>query len=233
MSFSGSLEKMIVIAYSDKKFQKKVGEFPVYINPASYVHSYEIRYNELQAQGKPKGTPVYNNTPTDTVTFQLVFDGTGVVPSKLPGVVPFSGDGIVKQIGDFRTLVFSYNGNIHSPNYLVLSWGTLLFKGRLQSLKITYTLFKPDGTPLRARADATFKGFNDEQEIALRANKSSPDLSHVLTVLAGDTLPLMCYGVYGTSSVYLQIARINGLTGFRQLTPGTQLLFPMMQTAAS
>jgi phage tail protein X len=232
MGYSGSLEKMIVMAYSDKKFKQKVGEFAVFINPASYSHSYQIRYNKQQGQGTAAASPVYNQTPSDTVAFQLVFDGTGVVPSKLPGVVPFAEDGIVKQISTFRNLTFSYQGNIHSPNYLVLSWGTLLFRCRLQTLKINYSLFKPDGTPLRARADATFIGYNDEVEIALRANKSSPDLSHVLTVRAGDTLPLMCYGVYGTSAVYLQVARVNGLTDVRQLRPGTQLLFPAMRNAS-
>src|ERR1700674_3361781 len=155
MSFLGSLEKMKVIAYKDKEFRSKVGEFTVFINPASYSHTYEIRYNDVQGIGSPKAAPVYDRTPADTVSFQLVFDGTGVVPSKLPGVVPFTADGIVKQIAAFRTLVFTYNGNIPSPNYLELSWGTLLFKCRIQTLKVAYTLFKPDGTPLRARADAT------------------------------------------------------------------------------
>jgi hypothetical protein len=233
MAFSGSLERMVVIAYKDKKFTQKVGEFPVTVNPASYSQLFEIRYNDVQAQGSAEGSPVYNRTPSDTVTFQLVFDGTGVVPSVLPGVVPFTADGITKQISDFKALVFAYNGNIHSPNYLILSWGTLLFRCRMQSFKVNYTLFKPDGTPLRARVDITTKGFNDEEAIALRANKSSPDLSHVLTVKGGDTLPLMCYGIYGTSTPYIQVAEVNGLTDFRDLRPGQQLLFPVMQSTAS
>lgn len=232
MAFTGSLERMVVIAYTDKKFTAKAGEYTVTINPASYSHVYEIQYNDVQAQGSPGGSPVYNRTPSDTVTFQLVFDGTGVVPSVLPGVVPFMADGITKQIADFKALVFSYNGNIHSPNYLVLSWGTLLFRCRLQTFKVNYTLFKPDGTPLRARVDVTAKGFNDEAEIALRANKSSPDLSHMLTVKAGDTLPLMCYRIYGSSTPYIKVAAVNNLADFRDLHPGQQLLFPVMQSTA-
>jgi nucleoid-associated protein YgaU len=64
------------------------------------------------------------------------------------------------------------------------------------------------------------------------ANKTSPDLSHILTVRAGDILPLMCFDVYGSSAYYPQVARVNGLTEFRQLTPGTQLLFPPLGAAA-
>jgi nucleoid-associated protein YgaU len=233
MAFAGSLERMVVIAFEDKDFKTKIGEFAVAINPASYTHLYEICYNDVQAQGSPSPSPIYNRTSGDTVTFQLVFDGTGVVPSAIPGVVPYAADGITKKIAEFKALVFSYNGEIHSPNYLKLSWGTLLFRCRLQSLKINYTLFKPDGTPLRARVDVTVKGYNDEKEIALRAAKKSPDVSRVLTVKAGDTLPLMCYGVYGTSMPYLQIAQVNGLTDFRDLRPGQQLLFPSLRSGAS
>jgi hypothetical protein len=231
MGFSGSLEKMEITAYSQKNFTGKVGEFTVYINPEKYSHSYEICYNDVQAQGSPGGEPVFNKTPSDKVEFELVFDGTGVVPTLIPGVIPYGDDGITSQIDEFKRLAFTYNSKSHSPNYLVLAWGRLLFKCRLESLSITYTLFKPDGTPLRARAHSTFIGYNDEEALALKANKSSPDLSHVLTVVAGDTLPLMCYGVYGSSTYYTQVARVNGLTDFRNIKVGTQLLFPPLGDA--
>jgi hypothetical protein len=232
MGFSGGLEKMLITAYERKNFTVKVGEANVYINPEKYSHSYEICYNDVQAQGSNGGEPIFNKIPSDKVEFELVFDGTGVVPSPVPGVIPFTDDGITAQIDRLKRLIFTYNSNSHSPNFLVLAWGKLLFKGRLESLSINYTLFKPDGTPLRARAHASFAGFNDEVTLALKANKSSPDLSHVLTVKAGDTLPLMCYAVYGTSAYYAEVARANGLNGFRHVPVGTQLLFPPLGDAA-
>lgn len=42
MAASGSLERMVVIAYKDKQFTQQVGEFPVTINPASYSQLFEI-----------------------------------------------------------------------------------------------------------------------------------------------------------------------------------------------
>ena len=233
MGFFGGLEKMTIKAYSDPDFANQVGDdYTVMINPEKYSHSYRICYSNPQPQGSPGGTPLFNRIPSDTVSFELVFDGTGVVPSDLPGVIPFTGDGISDKIAEFKKLAFTYNGNIHSPNYLTLIWGTLLFKCRLSKLDINFTMFKPDGTPLRARANATFKGFNDEEELQLKATKSSPDLSHVLTVKAGDTLPLMCDRVYGSSGYYVQVARVNGLADFRQLAVGAQLLFPPLGEAA-
>ncbi len=233
MGFSGGLEKMVVIAYEKSNFTGEKGRFTVFINPEKYSHSYKICWNDVQAQGSPGGSPNFNKTPSDTVKFELVFDGTGVVPTKLPGVLPFTGDGIAEQIDAFKKLVFNYNGNIHSPNFLKLSWGLLLFKCRLQSLEVSYTLFKPDGTPLRARANATFIGYNDETELALSAKKSSPDLTHVVTVKAGETLPLLCYRIYGSSALYPQVARVNGLVDFRDVPAGAQLVFPPLVESGS
>lgn len=231
MGFTGSLEKMKIFAYKKSNFTESAGQYTVYINPEKYSRTYTICYNDVRAQGSPGGSPKFNKIPSEEIKFELIFDGTGVVPSPIPGVVPFTADGITKQISDFTEKVFKYQGGIHSPNYLILRWATLTFWCRLLSLTINYTMFKPDGTPLRARADATFVEFKNEQQLALEASDSSPDLSHVVTVLTGDTLPLMCYRIYGTSVYYPQVARVNGLTDFRNLTVGQQLLFPPLQGA--
>jgi hypothetical protein len=232
MSFSGSLEKLLVEAYDDSKFKRKAGELKVWINPEKYTHAYSICYNDRQAQGSNGGSPTFNKVPSDRVAFELVFDGTGVIPTAIPGVLPYTGDGVAKQVEEFKTLVFSYAGNIHSPRYLRLTWGTMLFNCRLKELSLSYTLFKPDGTPLRARADVSFVGYTDEEELAKKAKKSSPDLTHVVTVKAGDTLPLLCWQLYGSSDPYISVARFNRLTGFRELKVGTQLVFPPLEDAA-
>ena len=66
-----------------------------------------------------------------------------------------------------------------------------------------------------------------EQELA--ANRSSPDLSHLVEVRDGDTLPLLCDRIYGDAAYYVDVARFNGLDNFRQLTPGVRLHFPPLE----
>ena len=87
-------------------------------------------------------------------------------------------------------------------------------------------MFKPSGEPLRARVQLGFIGFMSKEEEALRANRSSPDMSHLIEVKAGDTLPTLCYRVYKDSSYYLEVARVNNMTDFRDIKPGSKLLFP-------
>jgi phage tail protein X len=225
------ISKLKITAYSDGNFKKPLGPaLNVTINPDKYSHGYKIKYTDPQAQGSSGGSPRFNKVPSETVAFELVFDGTGVVPPPVPTNAP---QDVSKQIDAFKNLVFTYSGKIHQPKFLTLAWGTLLFRCRLASLDLTYKLFKPDGAPLRAVARATFLGYNDEDELARQAKKTSPDLTHILTVKAGDTLPLMCWDVYGTSAYYIEVARANGLTSFRNIPAGTQLIFPPVNEGAA
>ncbi|MCW2247937.1 hypothetical protein M2352_003571 [Azospirillum fermentarium] len=231
---AGGLEKMIITAYSDQNFTAQVGDpYTVWINPASYSYQYAICYNDRQAQGSGGPSPNFNRVGPDSVSFELVFDATGVVPSPITGTPDAPADGVAGLIDKFKALVLQYNGKIHSPNFVLLSWAQLQFQCRLKTLNINYTLFKPDGTPLRARMAVSFLGFTSEQQLAKQENKSSPDLTHIVTVVAGDSLPTLCYRIYGSSLYYLRVAEFNGLNTFRTLVPGTQLLFPPLDRTAA
>ena len=68
-----------------------------------------------------------------------------------------------------------------------------------------------------------------QEEESLRANRKSADLTHVVEVRAGDTLPLLCYRIYRDSHYYTQVARLNNITDFRDIKPGTKLFFPPLR----
>lgn len=156
----------------------------------------------------------------------MVIDGTGVVNLPIAGV---GSPDVKTQIEQLNTIVYKYDGENHEPNQIRLLWGSLKFFGRLESMSVEYTLFKPSGEPLRAKVNLSFTGFLSKEEAALKANKSSPDLSHIVEVKAGDTLPLLCYRVYKDSSYYTEVAKINKLIDFRHLTPGSTLHFPPLR----
>jgi hypothetical protein len=126
-------------------------------------------------------------------------------------------------------MLYFYDGSIHQTPVVYLTWGSFSFLGRLKSMGIKYTLFKPNGEPLRGRVSLTFTSYLSAVEEAKKANKTSPDLTHRIEVVAGDSLPLLCHRIYRNSAYYLQIARINGLTNFRNLKPGTTLNFPPLR----
>jgi hypothetical protein len=223
MATPSKLEKLTIYPYKDETFSQSAGNsYEVLINPGSYTHNYSNSYNTKQASGTAAPNPRFDKTNNEKVGMELHFDATGITPGS-------SGD-VLKDILKFKNIVYTFNGTIHSPNYLKLSWGTLLFNCVLTSLDVTYNLFKPDGTPLRAKVNVNFEGFLDEKTIALKEGKSSPDLTHIIVFKIGDKLPNLCYQIYGDSSYYIPVANYNKLIDFRDIKPGTKIFFPPIKS---
>jgi len=222
----GELKKLKMIGYTDSEFKNQAdsGEFTTLVNPEKYNLSYKIEYDDEQGQGSSSVPAKFTKIKPQDFEIEFLFDSTGVI-------APPSGssDSVQDELDKFRAIAFTYNGDEHRPNFLKLVWGSLLFKGVLMSMDIEYKLFKPSGEPIRAVAKCSFKGHQDDEERAAEEKKSSPDLTHVRLVKAGDTLPLMTHRIYGDSKYYLEVAKYNKLSNFRKLTPGQQIVFPPIE----
>jgi len=215
---AGTLTPMTITAYTDAAFSAQADEYTVLVNPDQITFNYKIKSTRQDVPGTGANTLKYVGVEPESVSFDIIFDTTGVIPGS-------SGD-VYDQITDFRKITYDYNGTIHRPNYVQLSWGSIIFKGVLTTLNVTYTLFSPQGVPLRAKASVTFEESMDPATIAKDDDRQSPDMTHLRTVLEGDTLPMMCYSIYGDPSLYLEIARINELDHFTDLVPGMRIEFP-------
>lgn len=234
---SGELTKLQIKAYSDPQFSDEVanGEFKTMLNPDTYKFRYKIEQNEDQAAGTSAVASRFNKSLPEELNLDFVFDRTGVITDYgAPGTADNKtfndkGEGIINDVEKFKKVVFDYNGEEHKPNYLVISWGTLLFKGTMSEMDITFKLFKSDGTPLRAVASAKFKGFVEDNLRVAKENNSSPDLTQVRIVEDGDTLPLMAFRIYGDSRYYLEVAKVNRISNFRKLKVGQKIFFPPIQ----
>ncbi len=195
--------------------------FAVMLNPSAFSHSYSIRYNQEKFQGQGAGEAKFSAVDPDKVNFDVVFDGTGVVDTG--STAP---PDVKTQITKLEDVVYSYVGTEHQPNYVRVLWASLLFFGRLESMSVDYTLFKPTGVPLRAKVKLSFIGSMAKQEEANRTNRGSPDLTHIVEVKAGDNLALLCHRIYKDSQYYPAVARANNLSHFSDIKPGDRLYFP-------
>jgi len=221
MAITGKLEKMKIRAYSDPDLgdDSFIDEFTAMMNPETYSLDYKIEYQDGQGQGTSASQQRFTVTKPEEFSFEFLFDNTGIVDGNPRG-------DLVDELKTFRDLLVGYEGDVHEPKHFKLIWGGTLFKGRCTALSIAYKLFNPDGTPIRATCKVTFKGSIEENLRVAQENASSPDLTHYHRAQAGETLPLLCYRVYGDSGYYLAVARVNKLVNFRKLTDGDELFFP-------
>lgn len=218
-----ALKKLKIVGYEDKAFSTKTGNsFTMMVNPANYDEKKKIRYSKDDAIDGGN-MPSYLGYQDETLTLDFVIDATGVLTKA--GDENF-GKSIPEMIEKIEKTVYVYVGNAHEPPYLQVEWGTLNFQGRLKDMSVKLVMFAPDGMPIRAKVNMTLVKYVEEATQKRLKNKSSPDLSHLVTVKAGDTLPGLCLQIYKSAMYCTDVARVNGLSGFRQLEPGMQLLFP-------
>lgn len=224
---TGKLVKLTIspakIERGGKVTVKQSPKFEVMLNPSGYNHQYTISYNQTKTFGQIGTDSKFSAVDAEKVTFDIVLDGTGVVS---PGQ---GAPEVATRIRELNTIAYKYDGNDHQPNHVRLLWSSLIFFGRLDSMSVDYTLFKPSGEPLRAKVKLAFVGFMSKEEQVLKANRSSPDLSHRVLVKEGDTLPLLCYRIYKDASYYQDVATVNNLTNFRDIKPGVWLDFPPLR----
>lgn len=227
MADSQNVTKVIIRAFKDKDFNSSSEINPskpytLPINPENYSRSFKLEYDTTKGQGSQSTDSKYKGTKPEEIKLEFMFDGTGTVQGNTQSDLSVN-----DQVYDFLETVYFMEGEIHQPKFLKIVWGKLFtFNCVLTSLDINYTLFNRVGEPLRAKVNANFLGFSDPLKRVKEEDKSSPDLTHVRTVMAGDKLPLMTHKIYGDDSWYIQVARANNLTSFRNLKPGKEIFFP-------
>jgi len=219
-----NVSKLKIISYSDPDRKSNAETMEVQVNPESYSQKITVKFSDKQAPGTTGKLPKFSKMEPQKLDFELLFDANGVINGKKNPL-----NGVEEEIQKFKKLTLEYKGDKHRPRFLSIYWGTLRFDGCLESLDITYKLFRHDGLPLRAVAKAGFIGSIDDEKRVKKDNPNSPDLTHVRTVMEGDTLPLMTFRIYGDSKYYTEVARVNGLSDFRNLKTGDRIYFPPIE----
>ncbi len=214
----GELKKLLIEAYKDAEYNTKdSSEFSAMFNPDQYSIKYEIESDDSSGSGTSGSPQTFKKLKPQDLALNFTIDGTGASGIK---------EDVSAKVKSFLDVAYEYKGDEHKPRYLKIIWGTLIFKCVLKTANVSYSLFSSDGTPIRAKIAASFSGCIEDKLRAAQEDSNSPDLTHLRTVIEGETLPLMCYRIYGDSKYYLQVAKSNQLNNYRKLEAGQQLYFP-------
>lgn len=187
--------------------------FEASINPATYALSTEFCFTE--------DNKLLNDLPEKLELPALVLDGTGVVPSDgAPKTVP-------QQLDALRAVVTATapdETGYKTRPVVRVSWGTLQFVGRVKKMDVTYTLFAPNGVPLRATVKLGFIGPDTPRAASAGTVPQAATMTRQIQVSAS-TLAQLCFTEYADPGRDQAVARANALTSIRNLPPGQKLVF--------
>lgn len=100
------------------------------------------------------------------------------------------------------------------------------FKCIVESVKQKFTLFSPEGVPLRATLTVALREYKTLDEQLAQLNLSSPDRTHSHVLQRGETLAAVAARYYRRPGDWRAIALANAIEDPRRLTPGTFLSIP-------
>ena len=103
------------------------------------------------------------------------------------------------------------------------------FQCVVESIKQKFTLFSPEGVPLRATLTLSLREYKTLDEQLHQLNLSSPDRTHSHVVQARDTLASIAFNYYRKPGAWRSIADGNELEDPRRLPVGRFLAVPPIQ----
>jgi hypothetical protein len=114
------------------------------------------------------------------------------------------------------------------PPSVTLVWGKItLFSAVVEKVEITFTMFSPDGTPIRAKADMDFKQDDFWDDIIPAQNPTSrSDSRKTRIVNSKQRLDQIAFEEYGDSRYWRLLAEANQLEDPFRLQDGQLLVIP-------
>lgn len=241
-SGGGGLEKL-KIEFEDK-LGKFSGEIEALFNPEELSFSRQAKWEHERLASKgivsDFGAQRFISSDPETLSVQLFFDTyesrsdkltLGHLKAAVVPTNPFSSSPeatSVKEHTERLVNLIRVNQELHRPPQCKLRWGEYeFFRGVLTELSHKFTMFMPDGMPVRATVDCTFVEYFTES-FALELH--SADVPKTRVARRHDTLQSLAAEEYNDPALWRHIARANKIINPRlQLSPGDVLIIPSLR----
>ncbi len=198
-------------------------QFVCQFNPTDFSLTKAIKWRQLPKTGDQEPEIVFAGGEAQDVTISLFFDSTDTgqdVRNKYSTLLKMA------QIDTTKKDAKTGKGE---PPRIRFEWGSFLkssgtenvLTGVIKSVSQKFTMFKADGTPLRAEVSVSFV-----QTVTKPAGQNPTSRSEtrkIWVVHEGETLDWIAYREYGDPAQWRHIAETNGLANPKDLYPGQVL----------
>lgn len=189
-------------------------------NPKEFALTRSAKWNTPEGTKSGVTPAEYNGPNPSSITVEVFLDETDQENGDISKKVEIFLDATnPTQNGKFK--------NLPSAPFVRFQWGTRIsFKGYLESVAVKYSLFRPNGNPVRGTATLTIKEFATPKKGTNPTSGGEPGTTQH-RVKAGDTLPSIAYAEYGDANEWRRIANSNAsIDDPMRLRPGTSVLIP-------
>lgn len=197
-----------------------LASLPVQFNPTEYTLTKGAQFAEIVIPGIDSPILQFVAGQNEKLALDLYFDTT------LEG-----GPNGPKAVTDYTAKVYQLvkiQPKTHAPPKVRFRWGQgLSFVAVVESVTQKFTLFSPDGVPLRATLSVGFREYKSLRDQLRELKLESSDHTKKHAVVQGETLAGIAAREYGDPGLWRVIADANPrLASLRRLAAGTVLKLP-------
>ncbi len=202
----------------------------VQFNPTELNFTKTAQVAEIGVPGLDTPLLQYVRGQAETLTLELFFDSTEDGTGD-------SAKAVTDQTDDFYSLIKPEQAT-HAPPVLLFLWGGTSFPGKrrdngfrcvVTSVRQQFTMFAPDGKPLRAKLTVELKEYKPLALHLVELGFMSADHTKATVVREADTITAVAHREYADDRQWRTIADANGITDPLDLPPGTILRIPKGQ----
>lgn len=206
----------------------------VQFNPTEFTLEKSVRHGEVNIPGLDAPLLQFVRGQSEKLTVDLFFDttenGTGVgatsvttLTDKVYSLVKIEPSGHAPPICSFL-----WNASFPGADLADAAGNQRRheFQCVVESIRQKFTMFSPEGVPLRATLTLSLREYKTLDEQLAQLNLSSPDRTHVHVTQQGDTLARVSARFYRRPGAWRAIADANGIEDPRRLDSGRFLRIP-------
>jgi Contractile injection system tube protein/LysM domain len=208
--------------------------YPIQFNPKELSFEKQAQIAEINIPGLDAPIQQFVRGNAEKLTLELFCDTTDDGMGANARSVTEETDKFYQLVKIIPTrhappvVTFSWNRKFPGDS-LGEDWGNQKrnsFTGVVESVRQKFTLFSPEGVPLRATVTLVLREYKPVEEQVWRLNKSSPDRSHSHVLAVGETLSAVAGRYYQLPGEWRRIAEANDIEDPRRLETGRILTVP-------
>jgi len=222
---------MLVKAFLTRKDNPAV-VVPCLFNPKELSVEKSNQFAEVAIPGL--SSPIYQFVRGNarSVTMDLFFDtyeeGTDV-RTHTDKITGWDAGSMFSNLPGAAKGLMDIDSELHAPPICLFIWGAFVFQCIIDRVSKRFTMFLPEGIPVRATLSVTLKEYRDVDIQVKELDLRSPDVTKRWTVKQGDSLWSIAVKEFGDPESWRLIADANGIDNPRVISPGTDLVIPVKE----
>lgn len=221
---------------NDGSVSETVRTYPVQFNPKEFTLEKQVQLAEINIPGLDAPLQQFVRGQAEKLNLELFFDSTedGIGDNATP-VTSMTDE--IYQLSKVESTshappIVTFCWNQHFPGDSLENGGGQLrnsFTGVVESVRQQFTMFSPEGVPLRAVVTLVLREYRTLDEQLDQLNLSSPTKTHAVVTQANDTLAILAHRYYRQQDEWRAIARQNDIDDPRRLDTGRFLSVPAIR----